>query len=86
MIHLDLLEPWKVIPHTKDSLKSGGFIVCYLPTITQVMEFVKHLDISFYLWKVCEVLEREWTVDNLRVRPKNQMLGHTVFLVFVRKI
>ena len=86
LIHLDLLEPWKVIPHAKDSLKSGGFVVCYLPTITQVMEFVKHLDNSFYLWKVSEVLEREWTVDNLKVRPKNQMLGHTVFLVFVRKI
>lgn len=86
LIVLDLLEPWKVIKHAETSLKSGGFLVAYLPTITQVIEFTKSLSNVFYLWKVSEVIEREWIVENLRVRPKNQMLGHTAFLVFARKI
>lgn len=86
LITLDLLEPWKVTKHAEKSLKSGGFLVAYLPTITQVIEFVKSLNNNFYLWKVSEIIEREWYVENLRVRPKNQMLGHTAFLVFIRKI
>ena len=86
LITLDLLEPWKVIKHAEISLKSGGFLVAYLPTITQVMEFVKSLNNNFYLWKVSEIIEREWHVENLKVRPKNQILGHTAFLVFARKI
>ncbi len=86
LIVLDLLEPWKVIKHAESSLKSGAFFVAYLPTMTQVIEFVKNLGNKFYLWKVSEIIEREWHVENLRVRPKNQMLGHTAFLVFARKI
>lgn len=86
LITLDLLEPWKTIEHAEKSLKSGAFLVAYLPTITQVMEFTRNLNKNFYLWKVSEVLEREWSVDNLIVRPKSQMLGHTAFLVFARKI
>ncbi|MBI2148855.1 methyltransferase [Candidatus Woesearchaeota archaeon] len=86
LIMLDLLEPWKVTDHANKSLKSGAFLVAYLPTITQVIDFVKSLEDKFYIWKVSEVLEREWSVEGLKVRPKNQMLGHTAFLVFTRKI
>jgi len=86
LIVLDLLEPWNVLKFVKKSLKSGKFLVCYLPTITQVMSLVESLDESFYLDKVIEVLEREWIVDGRKVRPENQMLGHTGFLVFVRKV
>ncbi len=86
LITLDLLEPWKATEHASKSLKSGAFLVAYLPTITQVMEFVKSLQNNFCLWKISEVLEREWTIENLKVRPNSQMLGHTAFLVFARKI
>jgi len=86
LINLDLLEPWKVLPYVKSALKSGGYLVCYLPNITQIMELVNLMDNSFYLWSVVEVLVREWSVQNLKVRPNNHMLGHTAFLIFIRKI
>ena len=86
LITLDLLEPWKVLEHAEKSLKSGGFLVCYLPTITQVIELAKYLEkYKFYLWKVSETIEREWHVEGLKVRPHNQILGHTAFVVFLRK-
>ena len=86
LVNLDLLEPWKVLDHAHKSLKSGGFLTAYLPTITQVIELFKNINSRFYVWKVSEVLEREWYVEGLKVRPKNQMLSHTAFLVFLRKI
>ncbi len=86
LITLDLLAPWKATSHAEKSLKSGGFLAAYLTNINQVMEFVESFADKFYLWKVSEVLEREWVVENLKVRPKHHMLAHTGFLVFARKI
>ncbi|HLC86023.1 MAG TPA: methyltransferase domain-containing protein [Candidatus Nanoarchaeia archaeon] len=86
LIILDLPDPWNALKYIHKALKNGAFLVCYLPTVTQVAELVKKFDNKFYMWKVSELLEREWHVEDLKVRPKNQMLGHTAFVVFARKI
>ncbi len=85
LITLDLNEPWKVLEHAKKSLKSGGFLVCYLPNINQVEKLVKEAK-NFYTEMVLENIEREWIVDEKRLRPRNMIIGHTGFLVFLRKI
>ncbi|MCW1296532.1 MAG: tRNA (adenine-N1)-methyltransferase [Candidatus Parvarchaeota archaeon] len=88
LIVLDLPEPWKALKNVKKSLKRGGFFVCYLPTTNQVMELLKHLKKIDCLnaFKVCEIIEREWKINDKALRPKNIILGHTGFLVFIRKI
>ena len=86
LVTLDLPEPWRVLSFAKKSLKIGAFLVCYLPTITQVIELVNQAKNSFLVEKVSELLEREWYVENLRVRPKSQMIAHTAFLVFLRNL
>jgi len=86
VITLDLLNPENVLAHVQKSLKSGGFLVAYLPNINQVRHFVlKAEKISFIQECVVECLEREWIIEEKRLRPKNQMLGHTGFLAFLRK-
>ncbi len=86
VIILDLPEPWKVIDHAKKALRNGSFLVCYLPTIFQVMRLIENSKNKFMLEKVVELMEREWYVEDLKVRPKSQMIAHTAFLVFLRNI
>lgn len=81
LIILDLLDPWNY--NLEDNLKEGCYLVAYLPNITQVKALVS--ESKLYHEKTIEILEREWYVEE-RLRPKNFKLGHSAFLVFMRKI
>ena len=88
LIVLDLPEPWKAIKSAEKALKSGGFLVSYSPSVPQVMDFVNAVreNKNFTHIKTNEVIEREWEVNERRVRPKTVGLNHTGFLSFVRRI
>lgn len=86
MIFLDLQNPELVISEVYDALKFGGYLVVYLPNIPQIQELIKILDGRFLQEKIFEVLEREWMIDEVRARPKTQMIGHSGFLSVFRKI
>ncbi|MEK6916298.1 MAG: methyltransferase domain-containing protein [Nanoarchaeota archaeon] len=85
-IILDLPDPWELMDSVKKSLKVGGFLVSYSPTIPQVMDFVNRLNDSFTHIKTSEIIEREWEVKDRKVRPKSQAIGHSGFLSFARRI
>ncbi|MBN2142293.1 methyltransferase domain-containing protein [Candidatus Woesearchaeota archaeon] len=91
VLMLDVPEPWKAIETASKALKTGGFIVVYVPNVSQVQEFVKALGIGkfeglFLVEKTIEVVEREWAVDENRTRPVTKDHAHTGFLTFVRKL
>jgi len=81
ILTLDLPEPWRV---DLSGVKNGGTVIVYLPTITQVSEFCANC--KEHIEKVVEIIERPWHVEGKRVRPHSQMLGHTAFLIVVRKL
>ncbi len=85
---LDLPEPWKAIETVKTALNIGGFCVVYNPSITQITDFVNNInkDGNFIILKVVEIIERFWEVAGRKVRPKTEGIGHSGFLVFIRKI
>ncbi|MFC1697637.1 methyltransferase domain-containing protein [Nanoarchaeota archaeon] len=86
---LDVPEPWKAIKTAKKTLKVGGFIVNYSPNITSTQRFVVDIDKkkSFIIEKTVEIIEREWEVNEDKVRPKSQQkIIHSGFLTFVRRI
>jgi tRNA (adenine57-N1/adenine58-N1)-methyltransferase catalytic subunit len=88
LISLDLAEPWQVIPHAEKALKSGGYLVSYSPSTPQVSDFVEAIraNKNFKLVKVIETIERPWKVNGRTIHPEFQILGHTGFLTFVRRI
>ena len=88
LIVLDLPEPWKAIEAAKSSLKKGGFLVSYSPTIPQTQDFINKInkDENFVHLKTSEIIERNWEIDERKVRPKSQQIGHSGFVSFVRKI
>jgi tRNA (adenine57-N1/adenine58-N1)-methyltransferase len=88
VIVLDLPNPEDYIEKCASCLKEGGFLVLYLPSVTQIVaaaEKVKGIENLAWL-KTAELLEREWKIDGRIARPEFQMLGHSGFLSFVRKM
>ena len=85
VIVLDLPEPWQAIKNVERSLRPGGYLVCYLPTMNQVLEFVKSLEKSrLKLFKICNVKEEIWQNRPEALRPKTKDFSHTAFLIFSR--
>lgn len=86
LITLDLPEPWQVVKSAEISLKDGGFLVIYLPNLTQMQKFLASLKgTSFKVLEIVELLERKWAIHEQIMRPEFQMLGHTGFMTFCRK-
>ena len=86
LITLDLPEPWKVIEHASESLKSGGHLVVYLPNINQVKMFIDSTRrTNINVIETIELIERKWKIEDRVMRPEFDMLGHTGFLTFCRK-
>ena len=88
VIILDLPEPWKAIENCAKALKAGGFLVSYSPSVPQVADFVNAVrkNRDFVYLKTSEIVEREWEVEERRVRPKSAGIGHSGFLSFARKV
>jgi|TARA_Y100000310_G_scaffold100506_2_gene98374 tRNA (adenine57-N1/adenine58-N1)-methyltransferase len=86
VITLDLQFPEKVLMHAHKSLKKGGFLVTFLPNIGQVSKVIDEARKDFFHVKTVEVIEREWIVEGLRLRPQNTGLLHTGFISIFRKL
>jgi len=84
---LDIPNPWDAIDHAWKSLKIGGFFCSFSPLISQVENTVKELrNQNFIEIKTIENIQRELIITNYGTRPSFDMLGHTGYLTFARKI
>lgn len=85
-IVFDMLDPWNRLEQAERVIASGGVLVVYVTTTTQLSRMCEALRGSGR-WtspEVLEILERTWKVEGLAVRPNHQMIGHTGFLVSAR--
>lgn len=87
LINLDLPEPWRVTEHAEKALVKGGYLVVYLPNISQMKMFIDSCHrTNLKVLETIELLERKWKIEDRIMRPEFQMLGHTGFICFVRKL
>jgi len=88
LIVLDMPNPWNGIKSCEKSLKIGGYLVIYVPTVLQIADFVNEIKKydSFVYLKTIEMIERQWKIDGRSVRPTSDAIGHTGFMTFCRKI
>jgi tRNA (adenine57-N1/adenine58-N1)-methyltransferase len=82
----DLTEPWRALPLVERSLRPGGILCCYVPTVPQVERINEALAAGWDMRKTFETMYRGWTVDGLSVRPDHRMVAHTGFIVVARRI
>lgn len=85
---LDLPEPWHVIDAAWKSLRPGGILLCYLPTVLQVKGLVDALreDKRFACIETSESLMRFWHFKGMSARPQHRMVAHTGFLTSARRL
>jgi tRNA (adenine57-N1/adenine58-N1)-methyltransferase len=85
---LDVAEPWQVVPAIEPLLRAGGRLACYCPTTAQLersWEAAQEQDLVVE-W-AGEIIERRWVkASKGGVRPGNQPMGHTAFLLIAAKI
>ncbi|MBA5942789.1 MAG: tRNA (adenine-N1)-methyltransferase [Methanophagales archaeon] len=86
---LDLQEPWRALKHVEKSLRNGGILVCYIPTVMQIFKLSKQIESkyadSFRLIGIYEVGMRGWEVKARSIRPEHRMIAHTGFIFVARK-
>ena len=85
---IDVMEPGTVINNVEKSLKKGGYIVSYSPSIPQIQSLIKEVNENKNLrvLKTLETIERPWDFKGRVIHPEFRIMGHTAFLTFIRKI
>jgi tRNA (adenine57-N1/adenine58-N1)-methyltransferase len=86
-ILLDLPEPWQAVEHCALSLRTGGVLAVFLPTVLQVHKLTMALteDPRWRLIETTELIERPWHVTDMSVRPEHRMVAHTGFITTARR-
>jgi tRNA (adenine57-N1/adenine58-N1)-methyltransferase len=84
-LFLDVRAPWEFLGAARLALKAGGFFASLVPTTNQVSDLLTGLDEhGFSDVAVEELLLRAYKPIPERLRPDDNMNGHTGFLVFAR--
>lgn len=86
-IILDIPNPWAVVKHAYKALKPGGYLCTYSPLTSQVENTVREIKKQKFIEvKTIENIQREMIVSENGMRPSFDMLGHTGYITFARKV
>ncbi|MCK4365001.1 MAG: tRNA (adenine-N1)-methyltransferase [Thermoplasmatales archaeon] len=86
-IILDIPNPWDAVEHAYKALKPGGYLCTYSPLTSQVENTIKEIKKhNFIEVKTIENIQRKMVVSDKGMRPSFDMLGHTGYLTFARKV
>ncbi|GBC00266.1 hypothetical protein RclHR1_00380034 [Rhizophagus clarus] len=75
---LDMPEPWLELPSIMPKLKIDGFMVCYLPNITQILNLIKVIRENKYKLATIQVLEVQWRPWEVRATVIRKKMDENV--------
>ena len=83
-----MLAPWENLDAVATALAPGGVLIAYVATTTQLSRLAEDLraDGRFTEPEAWESMVRGWHLEGLAVRPQHRMIGHTGFLLTVRRM
>ncbi|MHB8625057.1 MAG: tRNA (adenine-N1)-methyltransferase [Aggregatilineales bacterium] len=86
-LFLDVPNPWDYLAVARAALRGGGHFGALVPTTNQVVELIGGLYAGpWFRIEVEELLLRSYKVMPARLRPDDQMVGHTGYLIFARAV
>ncbi|NDJ85767.1 MAG: tRNA (adenine-N1)-methyltransferase [Chloroflexi bacterium] len=86
-LFLDVPNPEDYLEHAWQALAGGGFLGAIVPTVNQVITLLERLyHGAWFMLQVEELIQRPWKTIPARVRPDDDMIGHTGLLVFARAV
>ncbi len=86
-LFLDVPNPWDYLAQARAALSGGGSFGAIVPTINQLIQLVDVMYTGpWFMIEVEELLLREYKLTQVRIRPDDQMVGHTGYLIFARAV
>jgi len=87
-VFLDVSTPHRYLEQARAALRGGGVLGCIVPTVNQLTEVIEALvgHPGYGFVEVDELLLRSFKTLPSRVRPEDQMVGHTGYLIFARGV
>jgi tRNA (adenine57-N1/adenine58-N1)-methyltransferase len=84
----DLPEGWRAIKHAAQTLRPGGLLVAFFPTVPQLQTMAAAIEEEplLVLQDVFETAHRPWRIQGLSVRPGLRMVAHTGFFMVARRL
>ncbi|MCD6363436.1 MAG: tRNA (adenine-N1)-methyltransferase [Synergistetes bacterium] len=82
-IFLDLPNPWDYLRHVRKALLPGRHFGAICPTYNQLEKLTEALKDNGFTWiRSLELLKRDIRPFPGRIRPEDNMIAHTGFLIF----
>ena len=86
-LFLDVPTPWDYLAQARAALSDGAVFGALVPTINQLIQLVEALFVGpWFLIEVEELLLRKYKLTETRIRPDDEMVGHTGYLIFARAV
>lgn len=86
-LFLDVPNPWDYLAQARAALTGGGTFGAIVPTINQLIDLVNALYAGpWFMIEVEELLLRQYKLTAARIRPDDEMVGHTGYLIFARAV
>lgn len=86
-LFLDVRDPWDYLPQARAALRGGGFFGAIVPTTNQIIALTERLyEGPWFMLEVEELILRPYKTIPARIRPDDQVIGHTGFLIFARAV